>query len=184
MRGGTGRLIVVTGGPGSGKSTLLAALAEAGVATVPEVGRRIIREQTVIQGRALPSVDPALFAETMLSWEMRAYHDARDREGPVVFDRGVPDVMGYLRLSGLPVPPHVMRAAALCRYNREVFIAPHWPDIYTGDRERRQSEDEALRTYESMVATYRDCGYALVELPLAPVGERVRFVLERLGLSR
>lgn len=183
MRSGTDRLIVITGGPGSGKSTLLAALSEAGIATAEEVGRRIIREQIAIGGRALPDVDPALFAEVMLSWEMRAYHDRKDRAGPVVFDRGIPDVMGYLRLCGLPVPPHVMRAAALCRYDRDVFIAPHWPAIYTGDRERRQSADEAERTYDAMVRTYRDCGYNLVALPFASVAERVRFVCERLGVT-
>jgi len=32
-----------------------------------------------------------------------------------------------------------------------------------------------------MRATYAACGYELVELPLAPVAERVRFVLERVS---
>ncbi len=33
-----------------------------------------------------------------------------------------------------------------------------------------------------MVATYAGYGYELVELPRAPVGERVRFVPESLGI--
>jgi predicted ATPase len=59
-------------------------------------------------------------------------------EGLAFFDRGVPDVAGYLRLTGLPVPAHVEKAVEIYRYNRKVFIAPPWPKIFTQDRERKQ----------------------------------------------
>src|SRR3546814_10617091 len=64
---------------------------------------RIIRDQVAIGGTALPWADRAAFAELMLGWELRSWHEAHDRAGPVIFDRGVPDVIGYLRLCGLPV---------------------------------------------------------------------------------
>jgi hypothetical protein len=35
----------------------------------------------------------------------------------------------------------------------------------------------AVRTYEIMVETYSDFGYELVEVPRAPVEERVEFVM-------
>jgi predicted ATPase len=173
----TDRLFVVTGGPGSGKSTLVEALEGAGHARSIEAGRGVIQDQQAIGGRALPWSDPLAFAELMLCWEMRCYAMARHQAGPVFFDRGVPDVVGYLRLLDLPVPAHMQRAASLFRYNRRVFIAPPWPEIYRQDGERRQDLDEARRTYDAMVATYTDCGYDLVELPRAPVEVRVRFVL-------
>ena len=55
---------------------------------------------------------------------MRLYADARRISGPVVFDRGIPDVCGYLGLSGMPISPHVGKAASLFRYHRRVLIAP------------------------------------------------------------
>jgi predicted ATPase len=177
-------LFVVTGGPGSGKSTLIDALAEAGYARSLEAGRAIIQDQVAIDGPALPWRDRQAFAELMLCWEMRSYRMARDQPGPVLFDRGVPDVAGYLRLVGLPVPAHIHRAAETFRYNRIVLIAPPWPEIFRGDPERKQSLDEAVRTYEAMVATYRDYGYALVELPRATIEERMRFVRGRIGARR
>ena len=61
---------VLTGGPGSGKSTLIEALAAAGFRTAPEAGRAIIRDQVAIAGRALPWVDPLLFAEMMLARDL------------------------------------------------------------------------------------------------------------------
>lgn len=117
----------------------------------------------------------------MLDWEMRSYRAARELPGPVIFDRGHPDVIGYLRLIGLPVPPHFEDASRNLRYHRRVFIAPHWPAIFTQDRERKQSPEEAEQTYRAMCAVYSELGYELIPLPLAPVAERVRFVRRIIG---
>ena len=172
------RFFVLTGGPGSGKSTLIESLAAAGFATSVEAGRGIIKDQVAISGTALPWQDPALFAELMLSWEMRSHAIATAVSEPVFFDRGVPDVIGYLKLVGLPVPTHVDKAAREFRYNSKVFILPHWPEIFGQDSERKQDEDEARRTHASMVATYTACGYELIEVPKGTVEQRLRFVVE------
>ncbi|KWZ61267.1 ATPase [Burkholderia ubonensis] len=174
------RFFVVTGGPGSGKSTLIDALERAGFARSQEAGRGVIRDQVAVDGPALPWRDRSAFAELMLGWEMRSYHLARQARGPVFFDRGVPDVIGYLRLSGLAVPAHAEAAARRFRYHRRVFIAPPWPDIYTQDAERRQDFAEAVRTCDAMFECYASYGYRLIELPRASVKARVRFVLDAL----
>jgi predicted ATPase len=72
----------------------------------------------------------------------------------------------------------IWRAVETFRYNRRVFIAPPWPEIFERDSERKQTLDEAVRTYEAMVQTYTDFGYGLTEIPQASVDERVRFVIE------
>ncbi|MEN5052447.1 AAA family ATPase [Brevundimonas naejangsanensis] len=174
------RRIVLTGGPGSGKTTLLEALAASGHATMPEAGRAIIRRQQAIDGEALPWKDQALFAELMLDRELEAHARVGGADGPVFFDRGVPDVAGYLMLCGLPAPAHVERAAQDIRYDRRVFIAPVWPEIFGQDAERRQDLDEARRTFDAMAETYPRFGYQLIELPRAPVAERLAFVLKSL----
>jgi len=169
-------LIVITGGPGSGKTSLIAALGAVGFDVTVEAGRGVIQDQVAIGGNALPWRDPAAFAELMLAWEMRSYHMARDRPGPVFFDRGVPDVLGYLRLMQVPVPAHVAKAAETFRYHRRVFIAPPWRAIFRQDAERRQDFAEAERTHAAMAATYASLGYELVSLPCEPVEGRVRFI--------
>ena len=171
------RRIVLTGGPGSGKTSLIEALAAAGYAISPEAGRAVIRRQQMIEGEALPWKDRTLFAELMLDRELEAHARADGADRPVFFDRGVPDVVGYLTLCGLPVPAHMERAAHEVRYDR-VFIAPVWPEIFGQDAERRQDLDEARRTFDAMAEVYPRFGYDLIELPKASVAERLAFVLE------
>jgi predicted ATPase len=177
------RLFVLSGGPGSGKTTLIEALKARGYATTEEAGRGVIREEMGNNGSGLPWLDRARFAELMFEWELRSYRDAERRDGPVVLDRGLPDTIGYLRLEGQEVPAWMEEQAWRLRYNKRVFIAPPWREIFGNDEERRQSWSVAVRTYEIMVETYSDYGYELIEVPRAPVEEQVEFVMGEIRRS-
>ncbi|MPS69827.1 MULTISPECIES: AAA family ATPase [Novosphingobium] len=174
-------LHVITGGPGSGKTSLIEALADEGLRYMPEAGRSIIQDQVDIGGTALPWDNREAFATLMLAWEMRSYREAVNACGPIIFDRAIPDVIGYLRLCGLPVPAPALRAAERRRYASRVFIAPPWPAIFEQDAERKQTLAEAEATYNAMVDVYSSLGYELVVLPLAPITERARFVREQIA---
>ncbi|WP_460357805.1 AAA family ATPase [Actinoallomurus acanthiterrae] len=132
-------------------------------------------------GAGLPWGDTTLFAELMLSWDIRSYRWALTQPGPVFFDHAVPCVAGYFRLLGLDVPEHVEAAVAAFPYRPQVFIAPPWPEIYRTDDERHQSLDEAQRTYDAMAETYARYGYDLVELPRADPRARMRFVRRQIA---
>ena len=170
-------LFVITGGPGAGKTTLVAAMQAKGLAVAPEAGRAIVRAQRAIGGPAGHDRDQALYTELMLAWEIRSFEEAREAQGIRLFDRGIPDLVGYCRLIGKPVPAHVTRAVELFRYNETVFILPPWPEIYVQDAERSQSLEEAERTYEAMRTAYVEGGYRPVHLPRASVEERREFLL-------
>lgn len=168
------RFFVITGGPGSGKTSLIAALD--GLHRMPEAGRAIIQDELAAGGNALPWTNPLAFAEKMLARDIAAWRAAQRLDGCVIFDRGIPDVLGYLQWSDIPVPAHFARAAAAHRYNRRVFIAPPWPEIFTQDSERKQTLAEAETTCRAMRNIYIALGYELMDLPLAPVAERAAFV--------
>jgi len=176
-------LHIVTGGPGAGKTTLIDALSAAGVATSPEVGRAVIREQLAAGGDALPWSNHRAFAEAMIARELSARSAALAMGRPVVLDRGVPDVVAFLRPSDLTVPPAIDRAAETCRYNPRVFLAPFWSAIFRNDAERRQTPEEAEAAEAVMCDTYARYGYTVVELPRASVDERVAFVRAAIGLD-
>lgn len=169
---------VLTGGPGAGKTTLVERLAALGYATSPEASRALIRDQKAVGGPLGYDVDPVRYADVLLAWEMRSYREALAAEGPVFFDRGLPDVASiHLRL-GVPVPAYVDAAAAAYRY-RTAFIAPPWPEIYVTDEDRTHTWEHAVAVHEALLAAYERYGYDLVELPRVPVDERLAFVLER-----
>ncbi|MBB5638119.1 putative ATPase [Pedobacter cryoconitis] len=179
----TNLLSVITGGPGSGKTTLINALNSHGIKTTAESGRKIIQDQVSGNGNALPWLDPAAFAGLMFNLEKLEYYKAIEANEVIIFDRGIPDVTGYLRLMNLPVPGYMDYAARNLRYNRKVFIAPPWPEIFERDAERKQTFEEALQTFEFMFETYSSYGYTLIILPLVSVEERTAFVLEKLDYS-
>lgn len=172
---------VVTGGPGAGKSTLLAALAARGHTTFAEAGRAILRLSDAVGSPAHAARSPRAYSEAMLLWDMRSWSEAGN--GPAFFDRGVPDTIGYLRLIGHSVPPHMERAARAFRYSDPVFLAPPWRAIYATDSERRHAWDVAVATCACIRAVYEELGYRIVELPLSGIDERVGFVLGRAGAA-
>ena len=183
MTPSTNRFFVFTGGPGSGKTTLIEALKARGYATTEEAGRGVIRQEQQSGGTALPWADRERFAEQMFEWELRSYRDAQRQDGLVFFDRGLPDTIGYLRLEGLDVPAWMEEEALRLRYNKRVFIAPPWKEIYGRDEERRQSWDVAIGTYDIMAKTYAELGYELVELPRTSVAHRADFVIAEMSIE-
>src|SRR5690606_12371508 len=100
-----------------------------------------------------------------------AYRERCGVAAPVLFDRGIPDVAGYLRLEGPPVGGHVLQAAQRLRYNAKVFLCPPWPQIYRQDTEPRQTAAVAERTCAVLACTCRQLGYDLIEVPKRPVAD-------------
>ena len=164
----------VTGAPGAGKSTLLDELAASGVATGPEIARAILQEP---RGMKLRESDPTGFAFAMLEAQLASWEHARDGADLILYDRGFPDIVGFLRVEGLAVPDEIDRICREYRYDGPVFRAPRWAAIYRQDAERIQSWRGALASDEAVVNAWRDYGYEPVRLPLASLTERADFVL-------
>lgn len=163
---------VITGGPGVGKSTLLNAAAKAGMTTFAEVARIILRTPG---GMAMRALRPAEFADAMLESEIAAFEAAG--EGVSLYDRGFPDIVGFLRLEGLPVPVELDHACRTLRYNGPIFRGPPWKEIFVQDEERIQDWTQALASDRAVCAAWVDYGYRLVDLPLVSVPERLAFMV-------
>lgn len=120
--------------------------------------------------------DPQGFAEAMLEAHLKEYERHSGGAGPVVFDRGLPDVVGFLKVGGLAVPAHLDRACRTVRYRGPILRAPAWEAIYQPDAERIQNWEEAVASDLACTAAWREYGYEPVNLPLAPVEERLKFL--------
>ena len=169
--------IVIAGGPGSGKSTLLHALAASGEICYEESSRVVIREQLARAGRLVPWGDLPAFAQEC-SERMRAQLTDSERHGRCFFDRGLPDLIGYLSHGGHRAPD-AWRAASRA-YASAVFFAPPWREIFVNDAERPQSFAQAQELSAHVRRAYVDCGFHLIDLGKGPVPERLRQVLRYL----
>ena len=164
---------IITGGPGSGKSSLLAALINKSYLGFEEISRLIIREQHEIGGDMVPWQNLAAFAE--LCYErMSAQLEECDSTCTCFYDRGLPDIIAYVRRGGLNVPDKYFEKVK--SYNRTVFIAPPWQDIFVNDSERPESFEDAVEIYHFLKSTYSELGFNIVELPKVSVEERVAFI--------
>ena len=171
------RHAVLTGAPGAGKTTLLDAAAAAGMRTSPEVARQILKAPG---GMALRESDPLGFADAMLEAHRREYERHASHPQTVLFDRGFPDVAGFLDVSGLPVSRAIEQACRTLRYAGPVFRAPAWAAIYARDPERIQDWEQAVASDEAVTAAWKRFGYDVIDLPLVGVDERLGFLRERL----
>ena len=173
---------VLTGTFGSGKSTLLNLLQARGIRGVVEPARPILAEQRSLQGDGVPERNSRLFVELMLSRMLNAYRQHEASPGPVLFDRGVPDILAYAALFGFEFSAGE-DAARLCRYNSRIFVAPAWAEIYCTDDERKAPYSLACKFDSDLRAIYERFGYSLIDLPCVSVEGRADFILERLAAS-
>ena len=165
--------VMISGCSGGGKSTLLSELARLGYAVVEEPGLRIVTEERLGHGDALPWVDAAAFGQRALAMSVADYNMA---QGLTFFDRGVVDAGVAITARGGDLPAD---AIAHCRYDR-LFLAPPWPEIYEMSDDRRHSLEKALHDYERVRLAYLNAGYDPIMLPRDSVTARADFVLKNL----
>lgn len=172
--------VIISGCSGGGKSTLLAQLKRRGHAVIEEPGRRVVQQQVRDQGQALPWLDLVGFLRRVMDMALADYRSAvQNTTQWVFFDRGVIDAAAALeRLTGEPV---LATVAESCRYHRQVFLTPPWPEIYVQDAERRHGMQAALEEYEQLQGVYPALGYQVSLLPKTSVAERADFLLRTLA---
>ena len=79
----------------------------------------------------------------------------------------------------------ILSVDALCsvqRYNKCIFMAPPWPEIYVTDAERRHGFEAATAEYQRLMQTLPTLGYDVISLPkTSPPSARADFVLASLA---
>lgn len=162
-------MYLITGCSGAGKSTLVEAMGDAGFAFVREPGRRVIQA-----GGSLPSEDMRGFLQAVARLAGEDLEAARSLPGPVFFDRGLFDA-----LSGLAhIGETVLRddEFGLHAYQRQVFFAQPWPEIFCADDQRQHSFADARAESDRLWRNLQSAGRDVAFLPNSDVDERVQFV--------
>lgn len=172
--------IVITGGPGAGKTTLLDALGELGYATFAEGSRTLIEHQSQLDEGILPWTNLPEFANLCLELMGNQKREAENHKVAFV-DRAIPDIVAYLEVGGCKVESRFITKST--GYHPQVLACRPEASIYVQDEVRPHSFEEALQIHQTLVGTYAELGYHVVEVPWGSVAERVDFVRITLGLE-
>lgn len=174
--------IVITGGPGTGKSTVINELLQLNYTCMPEISRKITldaQKKGIVQ---LFLKKPLLFSQLLLEGRVQQYKKADQKKSShIFFDRGIPDVHGYMNYLGVNYPDQYKKMSMDHPYTH-IFMMPPWQKIYISDNERYESFEQSLAIYNHLENTYKELNYNIIEVPTGTINKRVSFILETLKL--
>lgn len=169
--------VVITGGPATGKTSLITEFKGLGYQIFPEVARVVIKQQLALNSIKVPWLDVSGFSQLVL--EEQCHHFKMAKNSLSFFDRGIPDIIGYLNHANQPFFDSLIDTAENLKYNF-IFILPPWEEIYETDNERREEFFEATKLFKAINDAYIRLGYQTIEVPKLTVKERIQFILDHI----
>lgn len=165
--------IVITGGPGSGKTTIVDELKRQSFICFEEVSRDIISNMNITTvHKDIP------FEEHIFNIRKQDFHKAHN--DLQFYDRSMLDTLAYMQANNHAIPKYMISDCEDHRYFSSVFILPPWNDIYTVDRERLESFEEAKTIYHELTQVYSQFNYSLIEVPKLSPLLRTKFILSKI----
>jgi predicted ATPase len=153
---------------------------EAAIQVIAELNEELGLERQKTWRRANVEAFQRLVLARQLELEASA---ARARGTAIFLDRGVIDGLGYCRHFEREVPAELAAAARADRYDR-VFLLDTLPAFTVrGETGRTSDRAASLALRDRVGEAYAELGLDPVPVPVASVEERVRFVLDALGLD-
>ncbi len=172
------KIIVIIGGPGSGKTSIINELIDKGFCCYPEISREVTLRAKADGIEQLFLTNPILFSELLLEGRIQQFKNAQNESHEIVFiDRGIPDVLAYMKFIGDEYPDNFELACKENVYSK-IFVLPPWKEIYVSDNERYESYEQAQEIHNHLVNTYQSYGYNLIEVPKETIENRVLHILD------
>lgn len=167
---------IITGAPGTGKTSIINQLKKLGHSCSNEISREIITEQIAAGGEVLPWKNLKAFSQTVFSLRKAQYINA-STDTIHFFDRGLLDVIAYMKVDDLAISKNYKEDCEKYNYNTMVFYTPIWKEIYQTDPHRKEDIKSAIAIDKSILETYTLFGYTPIAIPKISIEKRVDFIL-------
>jgi predicted ATPase len=172
----TSKWYVITGAPSSGKTTIINSLAKMGYHTIPEVARTVIDEE-MKKGKKIEEIrkNEIEFQRKVLEIKIKIEKEL-SRDKIVFFDRGIPDSIAYLQICGLN-PEEVLKFCIEKNY-RKIFILEKLQ--FEKDYARVEDDETVDKLQVLLRKAYLDLEYEIIDVPIMPIGKRLKIILSNL----
>jgi predicted ATPase len=169
---------VITGGPSSGKSTVIRALQDMGYKTTLEAARHYIDLQRM-NGRTTQEIRlrQREFQHKVLNLQINIEKKLDPKE-IIFFDRALPDEVAYYKYFNLE-PDEKLTEYLQSAHYKKIFIMDLLP--LDSDYARTEDREAQVALHNLIIEVYEKRGEPIVYVPVLPVKERVRFILDRLN---
>lgn len=172
---------VITGGPGFGKTTIINELEKLGYHCFHEFSRTLKNEDAIKSGELISWIKLDEQSQDNFSLKVCKKRVEQFLNAPAnvvsFYDRGIPDVVAYLRIAGQDVSPFYKDAITNHVYENIVFFTPPWKDIFINDNERIESFEEASEANNYLESIYKELGYKTLNIPFESVENRIKFII-------
>ena len=125
--------------------------------------------------------DSKQFNQQLLTERRKQFEGAEGKkEATIFYDRGMPDVLGYMDYFDQPYTSDFINACKQYRYDA-IFLLPPWKAIYVQDNERLETYLQATEIHEHLKSTYISLGYDVIEVPFGTVKQRLSFIVNHIN---
>lgn len=170
---------IITGGPSTGKSKTIDHLAFLGYSIRPEAARIYIDDE-ISKGRTIQEIreNELEFEQKILEIKIKSEENTPVNE--LVFcERGMPDSIVYLKNCNCSADIAVSESHK--RKYKGIFILDILPK-YEKDYARTEDKEKARKIHEALYDTYIEFGYKVVRVPVMPISERAKFIVEKINI--
>ena len=169
---------VISGGTSSGKSTIIAELQKLGHKIFEETARVVI-DAGVASGKTVEEVrkDEAAFQNLVLQKKVETEKN-HDSKTLTFFDRGMHDTVAYFEHYGWELPEDAQQIMKNTSY-KKVFLLDQLP-TFEKDYARTEADGFSDKISNLLHKAYTEYGMEPVHVPVLPVAERVKFILDNL----
>ena len=175
--------IVLVGGPGTGKTSVLNKLSNQ-FTCFDEISREITTEAQQKGIEQLFLKDPILFSKLLLEKREQQFLNAeKSNESIIFFDRGIPDVLAYLKYSKTKHPKIFNEKCLEYRYNLIFHFSP-WEEIHETDNERYESFDQTKKIDTYLKKTYSELNYSVIDVPFGSIDERTDYIINTIDIYK